>query len=208
MLSLARTQYGNDTAVQSGRKPGAGRYRRNEPESRSMFEGLVPTAWTGNVRSARPVRNIPSAASIPITNALATKNPGNLRASGLLRREGIEAYQRAGGAISSNLSPSRIRSTAAFLQNSTPPATRSASVIQSTLRQTSAPTLTSLAVTSRFAGGPSVNFQGLLQEGIRQYQLYSASGRGLTGSLLSATAGLYNKVGALTANASTLFTQI
>jgi len=164
----------------------------------------MPAVRTGGVRRTRTVRAAPP----PTASVLAARNSGRSTISSLLRREGIEAYRRTVGALSSDQSPARIRRTASYLQTSTPPVTRSISVLRSTLGQTNTSSLTRLAGMGKFGGGPSVNFQGLLQEGIRQYQLYGGGGQGLTGSLLSATAGLYNKVGPLTANASTLFMQI
>ncbi len=220
MLSLAREpSYGTSSAASATRQNGINRYRNDSSNSgRPFVFDNAPSNRSNAAHTSRPVGQAfgELLTSTPAATSLRSRNAR--RSSGLLRRDGIRAYNRANTTPNPNTNPGRIREAAQLLQNSTVPATRGAGVLRSTIGNLNSTAVSgggsllsntvNIGGASSLVGGRSSSFQGLVQEGIRQYQLYGGSSSNRTGNLLSASAGLYNRVGPMMANTGTLLASI
>lgn len=154
-------------------------------------ESAFSSAWSSTASNTQA--NLFSA---PQTNILSTRGTQRLMETRITQRSGVETYRRNNEIFRQNTA--QIRRTADIMRRTTPSIRSSAGVFQGTQIQSGQSGL--------FSFSPA-NITGLMQQGIRQYQLIDKPSRGTT-RLLSSGADLYLKTGTKLIQEFSLFSNI
>ena len=180
MLSRITTDYQRRFPANNRANTGINRSRSNN----TTRQGFMGSEWASGTARSGAFSNTPmNLFSVPQTNIFATRGTQGLVEIRITQRRGVETYQRNNELFRQNTA--QIRRTADIMRITTPSIRSSASILQGTQIQSGQSEL--------FNFSP-FNITGLMQQGIRQYQLIDKPSRGTT-RLLSSGADLYLKTG-------------
>ncbi len=180
MLSRITVNYQRRFPANNSEKTGINRSRSNNKAQQGFMRS--ESSFT-SARSSASSNTLMNLFSVPQTNILSTRGTQRLMEIRITQRRGVETYQRNNELFRQNTA--QIRRTADIMRRTTPSIRSSASILQGTQIQSGQSGL--------FSFSPA-NITGLMQQGIRQYQLIDKPSRGTT-RLLSSGADLYLKTG-------------